>query len=560
MVRADHRVMRGWGACGEASAGTRVCCSGDGTSVMLRGLVIVVLGVAAGVTALALAPLEPRFAMAGTAGVAGAVLLLCLGSPRRVMQALIVVIAVTMPFDYNVNSVFSSTLFVQRRAADQFVDHMVAVGGVHVTLATIAAAAVLLLSLFAGRGGVLTGFRIKALPASGAGLLLVSGLLSLINAADWMLTGFDLLREIESFLLFTLLFANLDRGTVRLYLHGVGIMVFAEGMVATIQYLFGASLGGTFFSPTLNQIGSADELLVRASGILSEAIGFAQTMEAYLPVVVALALVEDRRGARLLYLAAMLAGFAGVFASQSRASWIALPVPLLVIVLALAGKRLMSLRGAVAAVVAAVVIGSAALAAGPTMLQRLTGPDGGSAEARIPLALGALDLIEQYPLFGVGLNNYADALARHDRFGWGRPWQQLNVIVHNLYLWSWAETGTVGLCALFWYFASAQWQAARGWRLAGDGFERAIAVGVAMGLVAMWIHGLFDIGFRLDKGFFIVSAQIGLLAALPLAPARLPPAGPGPSRIPSEAGPAHRRDLVPAAAHRSLPLIAASVE
>jgi O-antigen ligase len=46
--------------------------------------------------------------------------------------------------------------------------------------------------------------------------------------------------------------------------------------------------------------------------------------------------------------------------------------------------------------------------------------DGGSAASRVPMALGALGLIEQRPLFGVGLNNYADALARLDRLGFAR--------------------------------------------------------------------------------------------------------------------------------------------
>jgi O-antigen ligase len=189
----------------------------------------------------------------------------------------------------------------------------------------------------------------------------------------------------------------------------------------------------------------------------------------------------------------------------------------------------MSLRGAVIAVVAGAMIISAALIAGPTMIERLAGEDGGSAAARIPLGLAALDLIAQYPVFGVGINNYADALARHERFGWSRHIEHLNIIVHNFFLWTWAEMGVVGLGAFFWYFASALWQAARGWRLAGDRFERAVAVGVAMGLVAMWLHGFFDIGFRLDKGFYIASALIGLLAALPFAPTCPVPAPPVPN-------------------------------
>jgi O-antigen ligase len=296
-------------------------------------------------------------------------------------------------------------------------------------------------------------------------------------------------------------------------------MIIVQGIIAAIQFFAGGSLGGVF-SPSVERVGSYE--LMRASGVLNGPNGLAVIMVINLPVVVALALIEERRGVRLLYAAAIFAALLGVYAVQTRSSWIALPIPLLVVVLALSGRRLWSLRGTCIVTIAAIALIGAAAAVGPGMAKRLTGPDGGSAESRIPMALGALHLIEQFPLLGVGINNYADALARHDRQGFSREFQHGNGVVHNMYLWSWAETGTIGLLAVLWYFGAAFCQAAKAWRGSADRRERALALGLAMGLLGIMIQGLFDIGFRVENSFTMVAAQIGLIAALPFAsrPAR----------------------------------------
>jgi len=130
--------------------------------------------------AILMAQLETRYAAAGTAGLAGGVVLLCLGAPRRAMQVLIAIVAVTLPLGFSTQSVFSTTLLPTRgrptstsitwsRSADR---HL---------LAMIAAAVVLALSLFTSRAhGVLKSLRVEPLTASGAGLLFVAGVLSLL--------------------------------------------------------------------------------------------------------------------------------------------------------------------------------------------------------------------------------------------------------------------------------------------------------------------------------------------------------------------------------------------
>jgi hypothetical protein len=139
---------------------------------MLRVLATIVCGVLAGLVAIAMTRLDPRYATAGVGALAVGVGLICLGSPRRAMQGLVAFVAVTLPLGYSPQFSMWTSLFPTERAADQYVDHMAAVAGISISAAMIGCAAVLALSLFTARGeGVLSGARLPLLPASGAALL-----------------------------------------------------------------------------------------------------------------------------------------------------------------------------------------------------------------------------------------------------------------------------------------------------------------------------------------------------------------------------------------------------
>ena len=77
-----------------------------------------------------------------------------------------------------------------------------------------------------------------------------------------------------------------------------------------------------------------------------------------------------------------------------------------------------------------------------TIGERVTGPDGGSAESRLPLIELSLDMIEDQPVQGVGLNNYTTALP--DYAGPTFTGEFL-FAAHNKYLLVWAEAGLFAL-------------------------------------------------------------------------------------------------------------------
>ncbi len=97
-----------------------------------------------------------------------------------------------------------------------------------------------------------------------------------------------------------------------------------------------------------------------------------------------------------------------------------------------------------------VVAGIGAIYAGPLVWERLTADDGGSAAQRGPLNAAALALFAQFPIFGVGLNNFGNQFAVLDQTGLSRLtglFDRSNHVVHNLHILILTEVGIVGYAA-----------------------------------------------------------------------------------------------------------------
>jgi O-antigen ligase len=93
-------------------------------------------------------------------------------------------------------------------------------------------------------------------------------------------------------------------------------------------------------------------------------------------------------------------------------------------------------------------------------------------------------------------------------------------VVHNLYLWIWAETGTIGLIAYLMPFLVTIWVA---WRCAprAPPVPRAILAGAGAGLLAHLLHGMVDPGFRVSLSVsFLIFTMMGVVGALAM---RYPP-------------------------------------
>jgi hypothetical protein len=138
---------------------------------------------------------------------------------------------------------------------------------------------------------------------------------------------------------------------------------------------------------------------------------------------------------------------------------------------------------------------------------RLTRPTPG----RMDLWRAALQMAADYPLFGVGPDNFRWLYGEYA----GVDEWDTGIHANNLYLEWLAGTGVVGFAAFIWL----------SWRLARlalarlrDQDEREhwmLTVGVSAALATWYIHGLFDFFYEFTPTYVAFWLLVGLLAAVP---------------------------------------------
>jgi O-antigen ligase len=137
---------------------------------------------------------------------------------------------------------------------------------------------------------------------------------------------------------------------------------------------------------------------------------------------------------------------AGLVATQSRGGLLAAGVCCLVAFAVWKGRRRL-----IAGLVVLFVVGlGALLAASPSALQRIkNASDSGSGSGRVDIWRVAWHVTTDHPLFGVGLSQFPQVSPHYVRqtgtLGYVGLIVDRKIVVHNLYLQLWAETGIVGL-------------------------------------------------------------------------------------------------------------------
>jgi O-antigen ligase len=185
-------------------------------------------------------------------------------------------------------------------------------------------------------------------------------------------------------------------------------------------------------------------------------------------------------------LCAALATVALVY-TQSRGGWLA--VILSVTLLWLASVRYT--RHPLLPLVLALCLAAGVLAfSGDTVASRLTGDDNRSAQSRLPLMRTAMKMIQDYPVVGVGPNNYSTVM--RDYGAVHGDWGDFTFIVHNKMLLVWAETGLGGLISFVWFLLATIRLGWKGWR-ARHPWLSPIALGLTGALVGHVVHMQVDL-------------------------------------------------------------------
>jgi len=289
-------------------------------------------------------------------------------------------------------------------------------------------------------------------------------------------------------------------------------LTLAEIRAVTIALVVGAGLLGGIGALSFVQSGGT-ELLgggstvsgARAAGTFADPNYYAALLALALLPGVALLLAETKRN--LWLLAPLAAGIGGLLFSLSRGGILGFAAGLLLL---LAWRRARYVALAILAVVAALTLTNA----NPLVESEYFG----SVEDRVstirhptrestrPLIWAtAIEVTQEHPFFGVGVNQFQRESARRSLFERGQTLEN----AHSVPLSLAAETGLIGLVAFSVFLAQL---AARGMRAARarTALERGIGLGISAALLAFVIQGMTITQIRVP----VVTGTFFLLAGI----------------------------------------------
>jgi putative inorganic carbon (HCO3(-)) transporter len=323
---------------------------------------------------------------------------------------------------------------------------------------------------------------------------LVASALSVANARDVGLAVVQIGHMGKLFLLYMAVASNVeDEGDFNWLMAALAVGVLFEGMLGSYQAITGKTLGllSSGDNSQMLQMNTDQGMVTRVYGTLGHPNSYAMYLSATVSFALALLFSRIRGLRKALGSVVLCVGVLGIILSLSRGGWLALVAVFLLVPIFAIRRRRQSLRTASAVgFVSLLVLLSLALGQRHLITTRLTSDDHGAAYSRVTMAEGAIAIIQDYPLLGVGLNNYALLMPKYDSVSLaevGRP-----MFVHNIFLLIAAETGLVGLAAFVWLLASVFVQAGRLASRAPNDTLWVAGVGVFSAYTALSLHGMVD--------------------------------------------------------------------
>jgi O-antigen ligase len=364
--------------------------------------------------------------------------------------------------------------------------------------------------------------------ASGAGpvlFFLIACCLSALAAErpDWAF------NEVFRVLKFALLLAWLHRNlTPRLWLTAAVTLGVAVALQSSLGIVQAVTNGGTSL---LSMIGIHREALqiapdidTRARGTLGHANYLAPYLLMLVPPAFGIALFSRHRQTRFGGALVALLGAAGIIASQSRAPIVLLFLTLFTTTALGISEAVISLRAALGGAI--IFFGLAVVMAAPfvtTIEHRLTGDFVASIDFRAEYDTIAVELWNDHPLLGIGLNNTMLGLQHNARL-----YEKIAVgldmfrdlpharpaSVHNVYLLILSETGAVGLAAFLVLLVAVLRRAVTA-AASSSGAMRGLCLAATIGLVAQYTQQLVDFSLWGDASWYTFGVLAGLLGSVP---------------------------------------------
>ncbi len=319
--------------------------------------------------------------------------------------------------------------------------------------------------------------------------------------------------QVKAYLVFYFIALNIRSSETLQRLTYVLVATMAiQGLVAIEQKLVGAIFTAERLGLAItlkSQVGSM--IITRVSGTFGQPNALAMFLNHLMVIAMFATLVEKRLSRKLLMAGGIgLAVIAELF-TASRGGWVSIAFAMFVCVVLWRRKRGTSVLVSTAVAGLVSVFGFGMLfGASQSFRDRLLLDDHGTADVRQPLMDVALNVIQNNPLTGVGLNHYAYFMAEYDRtmesIASNYPWP-----VHNTFLLSAAETGIISLGAFVILLGYIVWMSYKVFQRS-SGITEVVAIGCLGGTITWIIHNQVD--FTSLYGAYPLWLFFGVIVAL----------------------------------------------
>lgn len=289
--------------------------------------------------------------------------------------------------------------------------------------------------------------------------------------------------------------------------------VALQGIIATGQYVAGSSLGMEFLGASEKiSVDTLSEWNVRrASGTLGYPNSLALYFDLTIPVVFALFLSAKRTWTKVLLVGAVFIALLGQVFTISRGGLVATVIALFAIGVSWGIKKRKVGKSTFFFLLIFAIAAVLILATDNPIKERLTQTDDASSKSRAPLMQVAERMIMGNLYTGVGLNAYTDSAPQYD-YTFERIAVDFPYPVHNTHLLIIAEIGIFGFLAFMIFIIKILRKSIRMLKYAQDETIGLLAFGLAMGLVAYFIHGLVDFDYVTKNYTFWT--MVGCIAGL----------------------------------------------
>ena len=355
-------------------------------------------------------------------------------------------------------------------------------------------------------------------------VLILMGMVTMALGPFRNVAGHEIIRTIKYLILFWVIINEVVR--VRQFMHVVGALalgVAVESIIAIAQFILKRPVGleilgeptvETLKNVSLGTYLSAAGDTYRVGALLGHPNLLAAYLALLLPILMVFLFTRIRLSHKVGIGIATGLGLIALVLTLSRAGWIGFAVAFAIMMtLSFVHPRFRK-RYLMTRVVVIGLVAIMALSFSAQILRRVTQSDVGATSFRWEWMQVSWSMIQDRPMVGFGLNSFTFNMPAYTRYGgpiaitqeFGENWP----VVHNIYLLTWVEQGTIGLLFFLGFHFHVIWIAMRNLKFFDSEILFNLSIGCISGFLAMMVDGLASFYIRNPCGrvFWVVAALI----------------------------------------------------